>query len=163
MNQDPYAQKDLLSTEDVATYIGVGPVTVHRWCREGRLPCMKIGKHWRIRRESLESFLEQMERSESLVGRLRPFLEVPDNVLVVAQDREIEVAPGVFFPAWTYNGTVPGPHLGARCRAAGFISRVPPSPAAATGRAPDARPEWRRRASCRRTCTSRARPCGLRA
>jgi excisionase family DNA binding protein len=85
MNQDPYAQKDLLSTEDVATYIGVGPVTVHRWCREGRLPCMKIGKHWRIRRESLESFLEQMERSESLVGRLRPFLEVPDNVLVVAQ------------------------------------------------------------------------------
>lgn len=89
MNQDPYAQKDLLSTEDVATYIGVGPVTVHRWCREGRLPCMKIGKHWRIRRESLESFLEQMERSESLVGRLRPFLEVPDNVLVVAQDREM--------------------------------------------------------------------------
>ena len=26
-----------------------------------------------------------------------------------AVDREIEIAPGVFFPAWTYNGTVPGP------------------------------------------------------
>ena len=24
-------------------------------------------------------------------------------------DREIEIAPGVFFPAWTYNGQVPGP------------------------------------------------------
>ena len=24
-------------------------------------------------------------------------------------DKEIEIAPGVFFPAWTYNGTVPGP------------------------------------------------------
>jgi FtsP/CotA-like multicopper oxidase with cupredoxin domain len=28
---------------------------------------------------------------------------------LVAVDREIEVAPGVFFNAWTYNGTVPGP------------------------------------------------------
>jgi FtsP/CotA-like multicopper oxidase with cupredoxin domain len=31
----------------------------------------------------------------------------------VAFDREIEVAPGVFFPAWTYNGRVPGPTI--RC------------------------------------------------
>jgi FtsP/CotA-like multicopper oxidase with cupredoxin domain len=28
-------------------------------------------------------------------------------------DREIEIAPGVFFPAWTYNGQVPGPTLRA--------------------------------------------------
>jgi manganese oxidase len=28
---------------------------------------------------------------------------------LTAQEREIEIAPGVFFPAWTYNGTVPGP------------------------------------------------------
>ena len=32
---------------------------------------------------------------------------------LVALDAEIEVAPGVFFPAWTYNGQVPGPTL--RC------------------------------------------------
>jgi manganese oxidase len=33
---------------------------------------------------------------------------------VYAADKEIEVAPGVFFPAWTYNGQVPGPTF--RCR-----------------------------------------------
>ena len=33
---------------------------------------------------------------------------------VVAADKEIEVAPGVVYPAWTYNGRVPGPTL--RCR-----------------------------------------------
>ena len=33
--------------------------------------------------------------------------------VIVAVDKEIEVAPGVFFPAWTYNGRVPGPSL--RC------------------------------------------------
>lgn len=32
---------------------------------------------------------------------------------IVASDREVEVAPGVYFPAWTYNGRVPGPTL--RC------------------------------------------------
>lgn len=32
---------------------------------------------------------------------------------VAALDKEIEIAPGVYFPAWTYNGTVPGPTL--RC------------------------------------------------
>jgi FtsP/CotA-like multicopper oxidase with cupredoxin domain len=32
---------------------------------------------------------------------------------IVAIDKEIEIAPGVFFPAWTYNGQVPGPTL--RC------------------------------------------------
>jgi manganese oxidase len=32
---------------------------------------------------------------------------------ITAFDKEIEIAPGLFFPAWTYNGQVPGPTL--RC------------------------------------------------
>ncbi len=32
---------------------------------------------------------------------------------IVAVDREIEIAPGVYFPAWTYNGQVPGPTIRA--------------------------------------------------
>ncbi|HSC27458.1 MAG TPA: multicopper oxidase domain-containing protein [Vicinamibacterales bacterium] len=30
---------------------------------------------------------------------------------VTGIDKEIEIAPGMFFPAWTYNGRVPGPTL----------------------------------------------------
>ncbi|HEV2076018.1 MAG TPA: multicopper oxidase domain-containing protein [Thermoleophilaceae bacterium] len=33
---------------------------------------------------------------------------------LVAEDKEIEVAPGVKYPAWTYNGRVPGPTIRAR-------------------------------------------------
>ena len=33
---------------------------------------------------------------------------------LVATDKEIEVAPGVHYPAWTYNDRVPGPTLRAR-------------------------------------------------
>lgn len=32
---------------------------------------------------------------------------------IYATDREIEIAPGLFFPAWTYNGQVPGPTIRA--------------------------------------------------
>ncbi len=32
---------------------------------------------------------------------------------IVASDKEIEVAPGIMFPAWVYNGRVPGPSLRA--------------------------------------------------
>jgi excisionase family DNA binding protein len=83
------ARKDLLSAEDVAGYLGVGQVTVYRWCREGRLPCLKIGKSWRIRRTALEDFLRHGERSATLVGQLRSFLEVPDNVIGIAQNLDL--------------------------------------------------------------------------
>jgi excisionase family DNA binding protein len=82
-------EKDMLNVEDVAGYLGVGPVTVYRWCREGRLPCLKVGKHWRVRRESLEDFLRRSERPRTLVGQLRSFLRVPDNVLVIARDLDL--------------------------------------------------------------------------
>ena len=32
---------------------------------------------------------------------------------IYSTDREIEIAPGMFFPAWTYNGQVPGPTIRA--------------------------------------------------
>lgn len=80
---------DLLGVEEVAGYLGVGRVTVYRWCREGRLPCLKVGKSWRIRREALEDFLKRGERPSTLVGQLGRFLEVPDNILGVAQNRTL--------------------------------------------------------------------------
>jgi excisionase family DNA binding protein len=69
--------------------IGVKERTVWRWCREGNLPCLKVGTHWRVRREDLEAFLRRSERPTTLVGLLRAFLEVPDNVLVIAQNLQL--------------------------------------------------------------------------
>ncbi len=81
--------KRLLTVEDVAGYMGVGQVTVHRWCREGRLPCSKVGKSWRIRWEALENFLRRGERPVTLDGQLRSFLVVPDSVIAVARNVDL--------------------------------------------------------------------------
>ena len=79
-------EKELLSAEDVAELMGMKETTIWRWCREGNLPCLKVGKHWRVRREALEDFLRRSERSTTLVGQLSSFLRVPDSVLAIAQD-----------------------------------------------------------------------------
>jgi excisionase family DNA binding protein len=73
----------------VAEIMGVKETTVWRWCREGRLPCLKVGKYWRVRQEALEEFLRRSERSTTLVGQLGSFLEVPDNVLAIAQNLDL--------------------------------------------------------------------------
>jgi FtsP/CotA-like multicopper oxidase with cupredoxin domain len=56
------------------------------------------------------AFLTRFDRGQE--SRL-PSGQVLREYEIVAEDREIEVAPGVFYPAWTYNGQVPGPTI--RC------------------------------------------------
>ena len=107
--REPLDQLDrLLSTEQVAEYLGVGQATVYRWCRDERLPSVKIGRRWRVRRSALEEFVRKNERSETLVGRLRAFFEVPDNLLAVVQDRELmrEMDTAFFQVAEARGGTI---------------------------------------------------------
>jgi FtsP/CotA-like multicopper oxidase with cupredoxin domain len=54
----------------------------------------------------LDALLRPPPPEHTAAGRLREYS-------LTAVDAELEIAPGVFFPAWTYNGTVPGPVLRA--------------------------------------------------
>src|SRR5215207_2791034 len=82
-------EMELLGAAAVAGMIRVKETTVYRWCKEGKLPCLKVGKHWRIRRGVLEDFLKESERPRTLSERLDSFLRVPDNVLAIAQNTDI--------------------------------------------------------------------------
>ena len=53
------------------------------------------------------------KRAEYYRETRRPDGSLLREYRLVAVDREIEIAPGVFFPAWTFNGQVPGPTLRA--------------------------------------------------
>ncbi len=86
MDHFPRVGEELLSADDVARYLELEPVTIYRWCREGRLPCMKLGKVWRIRRTALETFLRRAEQPRTLTAHLGAFFAVPDQVLAVAED-----------------------------------------------------------------------------
>lgn len=89
MYEERADRDELLGVPEVASYLGVGQVTVYRWCRDGRLPCVKVGRKWRVRRGAITDFLRREERPETLAGHLGAFLTVPDNVIGVAQDLEL--------------------------------------------------------------------------
>lgn len=68
-----------------------------------------------------KTFLRSWNFSELPPGERAKFYREtprPDGTLlreyeIFAVDREIEIAPGMFFPAWTFNGQVPGPTIRA--------------------------------------------------
>jgi excisionase family DNA binding protein len=84
-----FASDELLEVPEIARYLKVSEVTVYRWCKQGRLPCLKLGRHWRVRRSALDAFLERGEHSATLFGRLRSYYRVPDNILAIAQTSEL--------------------------------------------------------------------------
>ena len=67
------------------------------------------------------SFLRSWNFSDLPAGQREEFYREtprPDGTLlreyeIFSIDREIEIAPGIFFPAWTFNGQVPGPTIRA--------------------------------------------------
>lgn len=87
--RNPEPETDLLEVEAVARYLGVQRSTIYAWCRGGRLPCLKVGKTWRIRRSALDEFLLQSERRPALTAQLSAFLVVPDFVLAVAASNDL--------------------------------------------------------------------------
>lgn len=83
------SEKELLTVQEVAEFLRIAPNTVYRWCRDGKLAGIKIGKEWRIARGDLDHFLARragaMEAS-SLDALLRRRLTAPEHVLVMASD-----------------------------------------------------------------------------
>jgi excisionase family DNA binding protein len=100
-------KKDLLGPEEVAEYLGVGLVTVYRWCREGRLPCLKVGKHWRIRQGALEDLLRQSEPPAAPSEELRSFLStLSAHVAIVDSSGTIVAVNGAWRDFAESNGAI---------------------------------------------------------
>jgi excisionase family DNA binding protein len=51
-------QRDFWTPEQVADYLQLNRETIYRYIREGRLDAYKFGRHYRIARESVDTFLD---------------------------------------------------------------------------------------------------------
>jgi len=51
--------KEILTTKEVAEYLNIHPLTVHRYAREGKIPAFKIGTDWRFHKKYLEEWIKQ--------------------------------------------------------------------------------------------------------
>jgi excisionase family DNA binding protein len=88
-SHDILGGQELLTVEETANYLRVAPNTVYRWCRDGKLTAIKLGKEWRISPGDLEAFVSSRRTGERMApvekvfsGNLRP----PEHVLVMMTD-----------------------------------------------------------------------------
>ena len=44
------------TVDDVAEALKLHPYTVRRLCREGKIPCFKVGGQWRLRKDEMEKW-----------------------------------------------------------------------------------------------------------
>ena len=45
---------ELLTIKEAASYVRVNPLTVYRLASRGKVPAVKVGRHWRVHRDALE-------------------------------------------------------------------------------------------------------------
>ena len=55
-------ETELLTPEEAAVYLRLNPQTAYRLLRTGQLPGVKIGRQWRIRKSSLDAYLDSQRR-----------------------------------------------------------------------------------------------------
>jgi len=50
-------KKEIMTTREVAEYLNLHPLTVHRYARAGKIPAFKIGTDWRFHKKYIEEWI----------------------------------------------------------------------------------------------------------
>lgn len=51
--------KEILTAKEVAEYLNIHPLTVHKYAREGKIPAFKIGTDWRFHKKYIERWIRE--------------------------------------------------------------------------------------------------------
>ena len=57
---------DVMTLNEVADYLRIPRSTVYKLVREGRIPGQKVGRQWRFRRDTIDRWLDEGGRTETV-------------------------------------------------------------------------------------------------
>ncbi|WP_062322625.1 helix-turn-helix domain-containing protein [Halolactibacillus sp. JCM 19043] len=66
MNNILEGASDILTSDEVANYLGVHKNTIYNLCKSGELPSFKIGNNRRIRTEKLREYIKSQEDKQEM-------------------------------------------------------------------------------------------------
>lgn len=66
--------KEILTAKEVAEYLNIHPLTVHKHAREGKIPAFKIGTDWRFHKKHIERWIKQKSTSNLRSKELKNLL-----------------------------------------------------------------------------------------
>lgn len=59
---------DVLTIEELSTYLKISKSTLYKLVREGNIPSQKIGRHWRFRKAAIDHWLAETRSKEPTGG-----------------------------------------------------------------------------------------------
>ncbi len=76
---------EIMTVDEVATYLKVSKNTVRRWCVKGKLPAFKIEREWRIYKKELEKVIQQSSYGQDKVQE-QPLVKKENKPLLAMID-----------------------------------------------------------------------------
>jgi excisionase family DNA binding protein len=50
---------NIMTVDEVASYLRISKTTVCRWCNSGKLPAFRLGRSWRVKRHDMEAHINR--------------------------------------------------------------------------------------------------------
>lgn len=63
MAQEHNPPEEIYTPKEIAAKLKLSEKTVLDYLREGKLPGMRVGKHWRVTRAAFETFLQEASKA----------------------------------------------------------------------------------------------------
>lgn len=55
---------NILTIDELSDYLRISRSTLYKLAQEGRVPCQKVGRHWRFRKETIDRWLDQRDEND---------------------------------------------------------------------------------------------------
>ncbi|MCM3490994.1 helix-turn-helix domain-containing protein [Alkalihalophilus marmarensis] len=58
--------KEIMTVTQVAEYLQLSEMSTYKLVQNGKIPAFKIGRHWRVKKEDLNEFIERLKNGERI-------------------------------------------------------------------------------------------------
>ncbi|MGF7186745.1 excisionase family DNA binding protein [Desulfitispora alkaliphila] len=58
--------KEIMTISQVAKYLQISEITTYKLVKEEKIKAFKIGRHWRVKKEDLNKFIENLNCNSKL-------------------------------------------------------------------------------------------------
>lgn len=57
-------ESEIMTLDEVSSYLRIPRSSLYKLAREGKVPCQKIGKHWRFHKVAIDTWVSSESRKQ---------------------------------------------------------------------------------------------------
>jgi len=55
---------EIMTIGETAEYLRISMSSLYKLAQDGRIPCQKVGRHWRFRRQTIDRWLDERKSNQ---------------------------------------------------------------------------------------------------